>query len=452
MNFKISRIPLVLIILISVGTNTAYVMGEGWKAGFAKSVITPEEFMFMSGYGSRDKPANGKILDVYVRVSVLEDEAGTEGVFIALDLISVPKKMAVALTTAINEKYGIPRASVILNSSHTHSAPALDDRLSYIYKYPDPDAAWKQIYEYQAWLNKTVLETVDRAVKDKKSALVESGQGTCRFAVNRRPPIGEGPYDHDVPVLKISSTDGQKVRGLIYGYACHCTVLSLFQWSGDYAGFSSKYLEEMYPGSVALFFAGCGADQNPLPRRTVELAKKYGHMLAVSVDDVVNQKMKKVEPTLATRFTEIDLAFDKLPPVEQFEAEAKGKNFHKRMRAINILKEVKVLGHVPTSRPYPVQVWNLGNDINWITLGGEVVVDYAIRLKKELGKEKTWVAGYSNDGLAYIPSERVLKEGGYEGAGAMVYYQQPTKWKAGLEDQIVDAVHKLVNSITEQKK
>ena len=91
--------------------------------------------------------------------------------------------------------------------------------------------------------------------------------------------------------------------------------------------------------------------------------------------------------------------------------------------------------------PYPVQVWRLGPELTWVALGGEVMVDYSLRLKKELGLGKTWVAGYSNDVMAYIPSLRVLKEGGYEGGGAMVYYGLPSPWAPRVEEDIVTAVH-----------
>ena len=94
----------------------------------------------------------------------------------------------------------------------------------------------------------------------------------------------------------------------------------------------------------------------------------------------------------------------------------------------------------PTTYPYPVQVWRLGTGLRLVTLGGEVVVDYALRLKQVLGPERTWVAGYSNDVMAYIPSRRVLKEGGYEGGASMVYYGLPTVWAPQLEDDIVREV------------
>ena len=58
-----------------------------------------------------------------------------------------------------------------------------------------------------------------------------------------------------------------KLKAALFGYACHCTVLSFRQWLGDYAGFAHMELDKRHPGCVALFWAGCRCDQNPLPRR-----------------------------------------------------------------------------------------------------------------------------------------------------------------------------------------
>jgi putative membrane-bound dehydrogenase-like protein len=74
-------------------------------------------------------------------------------------------------------------------------------------------------------------------------------------------------------------------------------------------------------------------------------------------------------------------------------------------------------------------------------MGGEVVVDYQIRLEKELSQfENVWVAGYVDDVFAYVASERVRGEGGYEVDGSMLYYGQPGRWESGSEDKIVDRV------------
>ena len=100
--------------------------------------------------------------------------------------------------------------------------------------------------------------------------------------------------------------------------------------------------------------------------------------------------------------------------------------------------------------PYPVQVWRLGGQL-LITLGGEPVVDYALKFKQEFGAQ-TWVAGYCNDVMTYIPSARVLKEGGYEGGGAMIPYGMPAlRWGDDVEDLITAAVRRLVRRVGSSK-
>ena len=111
-------------------------------------------------------------------------------------------------------------------------------------------------------------------------------------------------------------------------------------------------------------------------------------------------------------------------------------------------------------RHYPVQAWRLGNRLVWVALGGEVVVDYSHRLKNEIGaairepgtEKSVWVTAYANDVMAYIPSERVLSEGGYEGDTSMIAYGQPAKWAPGLEDKIVKKVKELAQSRARSKR
>src|SRR5205823_12312191 len=116
----------------------------------------------------------------------------------------------------------------------------------------------------------------------------------------------KGPPDHGVPVLAARTADG-KLEGVIFGYACHATVLSYLKWCGDYPGFAAAELEKAHPGAVALFVAGCGADQNPLPRRTVALARGYGKQLADAVNAVLAKPMTSVAPEFAAVYREIDL-------------------------------------------------------------------------------------------------------------------------------------------------
>jgi hypothetical protein len=194
-----------------------------------------------------------------------------------------------------------------------------------------------------------------------------------------------------------------------------------------------------------MFFAGCGADQNPLPRRTVEAAQGYGRRLAESVEGVLGGVMRPVPPVLSTSYAEIPLPLAELPSRETIAQDTQSDNPYIASRAKMLLARLETAQSLPASYPYPVECWKLDDEVQWVFLGGEVVVDYALRLKSELRGARTWCAGYSNDVMAYIPSRRVLTEGGYEGASSMIYYGLPTVWAPELEDAIVSEVKRQVS-------
>jgi hypothetical protein len=206
-------------------------------------------------------------------------------------------------------------------------------------------------------------------------------------------------------------------------------------------------LERDYPGATALFWAGCGGDQNPVPRRDEALAVQYGYELAAAVKCVLEEELQPVAPVLQTAYQEIDLPLGPLPERESLEADAHDTNPYVASRAKLLLSQMDAGHPLSATYPYPIASWQLGDQIEWIFLGGEVVVDFALRLKDELKGVHTWVAAYANDVMAYIPSRRVLSEGGYEGGGAMVYYGLPTHWAPDVERLIIEgAKQQLVTS------
>ncbi len=425
----------------------------GWKAGAASVRITPEKPMWMSGYAGRDKPAEGTLHDLWTKALALEDEQGKRFVLITMDLVGIPRDLSVEVCQALGKKHKLPREAIVLSVSHTHTGPVIRGNLDMMYGL---DAKQTQaIIEYRDKLKSNLLAVADDAFKALAPAKLAWGNGTATFAVNRRtnkeadvPKLKEagelkGPVDHQVPVLRVTDGD-DKVKAIVFGYACHATVLSFYEWSGDYPGFAQLALEKAHPGATALFWAGCGGDQNPLPRRKVALAEKYGQMLADGVETVLKTKMKPIEGKLSASYAEVDLPFGDLPSREKIVEDSLSKDKYIAARAKALLEEIKAKGSLRGVYPYPVQVWKLGEGPALVTLGGEVVVDYALRLKKELGAETTWVMGYANDVMAYIPSLRVLKEGGYEGAGAMIYYGLPTVWGMKVEEIIVKAAHEQV--------
>ena len=79
-------------------------------------------------------------------------------------------------------------------------------------------------------------------------------------------------------------------------------------------------------------------------------------------------------------------------------------------------------------------------------LAGEVCVDYSLRLKEALGRDSLWINAYSNDFGCYIPSERLVKEGGYGGGSEIPYFALPTTLRSGLEDVICAEVQRQVQN------
>jgi putative membrane-bound dehydrogenase-like protein len=423
-----------------------------WKAGAAKLAITPQQNMWMSGYGSRNKPSEGKLTDLWAKALVIEDPRGERAVMVTLDLVGIDRDLMLDVQRQLHEKHKLEPRQISLCTSHTHCGPVVGGNLESMYFLDETQQ--KLVDDYTGKLKRAIVAVVDAAFNKLAPAELAWGNGQTDFAVNRRnnkeaevPAIrqrGEalkGPVDHDVPVLKVTGADG-KLKAVAFGYACHATVLGFFQWCADYPGFAQSALEKAHPGAVALFWAGCGADQNPLPRRTVELAQKYGQQLAEAVERVLVGEMKPIAGSLATTYQEIDLPLDKLPSRADLVRDTMDSNRYVARRAKLLLQAIENGKPLSPTYPYPVQTWRLGPELKWVTLGGEVVVDYSLRIKNELGQENTWVAGYTNDVMAYIASLRVLKEGGYEGGGAMVYYGLPTVWAPEVEEVILQEVHR----------
>ncbi len=445
-----SKVSALLFVFAAIAT--AHAVAKGWKAGVAKIDITPQRPLWLAGYAARTKPSEGVLLPLAAKALALEDQAGRRAVLVTSDLLGFPRTVADRIADGVQKQYQIPRDRLLLNSSHTHCGPVLDNSLRVAYDMTEEQ--WSDVRAYTAELEAKIIRVIGAALKDLRPARLEFARGQTDFAANRRLKtennyvIGvnpAGPVNHEVPILRVVGKDG-KVRALVFGYACHNTTLTgdFYQFNGDYAGFAQARLEERHPNTVALFVEGCGADANPAPRGTVELARKHGETLADAVERVSTHSFRRIRGALNSAWGEVPLAFSSPPSREEFEKRLEEKNVYLQRHARLMLSILDREGKLRAEYSYPVEVWRFGNDLTLIALAGEVVVDYDLRLKKELGADKLWVAGYSNDVFAYIPSLRVLQEGGYEASGAMIYYGQPGPFAPSVEETIINKVHELV--------
>ncbi len=392
-----------------------------WRAGTAVAKVTPQKLLWMAGYAARKKPAEGKVQDLFAKALALEDAEGNGLVFVTLDLIGVPQQLRHAVAERVEKEFKLPPSRLILNASHTHSGPSL--RTAPLTEADKDNPRARDAWEYTQNLQDDIVRIIGVALASVQPARLTWNRARCGFAMNRRAdytlpkdhpnagkaPNPDGPVDHEVPTLRIEAPDGT-LKAALFGYACHNTSLGFYNWCGDYAGFAQEYLQEHRSDFTALFLMGCGGDQNPYPRRTdvvpgvtdLELAMQHGRALSNAVEVALSANPRPVRGPIRAAYEEVKLSY------------------------------------ADNKRPdhdYPVQVIRLGDDLTFIALGSEVVVDYSLRFKRELaGKAGVWVAGYSNDYTGYIPSLRVLKEGGYEAAAG---------WAEDVEERIANKVHEL---------
>jgi putative heme-binding domain-containing protein len=438
-----------LVFLVS----TVVATGATLKAGVGRADITPAGPIWLSGYAARTHPSDGALHKLWAKALAIESGPGERVVIVSTDVVGIPRAVADDVAARVERQYGIRRAQILLNASHTHTGPVVWSNLNNLTVFPPEEQA--KLVVYARKFADDIVAAVGEAVRDLAPATVEYGSGTAGFAANRRVASANGykigvnpggPTDRTVPVLKITGVDG-KVRAVLFGYACHNTTLTgeVYQLSGDYAGFAAAEIEAKHPGSTALFLMLCGADQNPNPRGTIELGRKWGGELASEVDRVISAKMTALEGPVRPAFRVVALQLATRARAD-FETELKAPLAAQARRGRMMLDALDT--HATIDRiEYPVQAVRFGHGLTLVALGGEVVIDYALRIAKEYAGEPLIVAGYSNDVMAYIPSARVLREGGYEADDSMIYYGQQGPFADDVEERVIGGVHRVMEEV-----
>jgi hypothetical protein len=425
---------------------------SGWSAGVARVMVTPNEPIFMKGYGSRTRPSEGVGQDLFVKALALRDETNAISVLVTSDLHSYTRRMSDTIADAVAKRHGISRERLILNGSHTHSGPAVTAE-PVLRPAEDINAEQEAVIRrYTARLLDQVIDLIGRAVADLQPADVAFAQGSAAIGVNRR-RLRDGTrhlpglVDQDVPVLSVRRPDGD-LRAVVFGYACHATAAPAdYQIGADWPGYAQTAIESEFAGATAMFLNGCGADCDPAPRSTLAAPKMHGDVMAAAVGQVLRRQMRRLAGPLAAAFDYVDIPFQTPPTREALDEVLKTATGMRARHAKQLLAMLDREGRIYDRYPYPVQVWRFGSGQTLIALGGEVVVDYSLRFKTEYGWDTTWVAGYSNDVMGYIASYRVLKEGGYEGGGAMVNYGRPGPLGDAVEEVIAGKVRELVSRV-----
>jgi hypothetical protein len=443
-----------------VGSLGAAEPATGWKAGAARVDTTPSAPVRMAGYASRTSPSQGVSHPLFAKALALADASGHRIVLITGDLIAFRRDFSNRVADQLKDRHGLAREDVILCASHCHSGPTPADPAD-----GRPREGFENNVAYTRDLEKKLVDLVGEALDRMEPASLSYGIGRAHFALNRREPTPKGirlgknpagPTDESVPILQVKNAGG-KPLAVVFGYACHNTTLrpDMMKIDPDFAGYAQDRVEADNPGAVALFVTGCAGDADPHPFGKVEMAREHGEELGEAVKFVLDHPswLSSVSGPLRSAYTETTLHFGGPTDRASYEKLLNDPNTGRKRHAQQMIEAIDQGKPIRTEYPhYSVHAFALGDQVTMVALSGEVVVDYAIRLQKELGGEgrTLWVAAYANDVLGYIPSVRVLKEGGYEGGEAFYGSTWPVPFADDVESIVVSAAHDVVKKVREK--
>jgi neutral ceramidase len=430
------------------------------EVGFATRDVTPELPIRMAGYASRSKPADKVEHPLLVQAMALKNPGGERFVFVALDNCEVSAAFNAPMLKQFQEKYGLNPGEVMIVSSHTHSAPILEQTLVPMYNLPEAEE--QQVKKYSAFLRAKIVEVVGAALLNCRPALLEHAVGRATFAMNRRVYRGDrvnfgenpdAPVDWDVPVLKVMDPKPTNdiPRAILFGYTCHATSIAggegFYTVTGEYMAYARQHIEAVYPGVTAMFLTGMGADSNPSPRGHILESKRHGLELAGAVAGILSRPMRPVRGDFKFAYDEVELPFVGAPTAEQLDKDAQDKDLYIRQRA-NLYKKLLSDGKpLPTSIKLPVAALRIGNDLTFVAMAGEVVVDFSRQFKRMLAADHPWTIGYAYEVPCYIPSVRILKEGGYEADSSLIYYGFYGPFKMDVEHLLVNRISEMVRTL-----
>lgn len=405
--------------------------------GTSKVEITPLEPVLLHGYAGRKHELTKEVAHpLYARGIAIGTEAEEPAVMLTFDNLGITTEIHKEVAAALEKSHKLPRARLTITASHTHSAPIIKDIAENIASRDFTPRERAAIDDYTKFLTEKLIAAARQALDSRKPASLARGAGVLKFAVNRR---GGKVVDHSLPLLVAADEHGKPVA-VVTNYACHCVSGgSGAQIHGDWSGYAAAGIEADLPGVTALVVIGCGADQNPREMGGLQASQRQGRQLADEINRLLATPLLPVNGKLTAKFAEIPLPLQKVPERDYWAGREKlgGINgYFARKNIARLDRGEKLIGELN----YPVQTWAFGEDLALVFLGGEVVVDYSLLIKKKYDPGRLWVTAYANDNPGYIPSERILKEGGYEGGGALIWYDKPAPLATGVEKLILDEV------------
>ncbi|WP_127585831.1 hypothetical protein [Paenibacillus koleovorans] len=418
------------------------------KFALAKARITPEQPVFLAGFGGRKTKREGVLDDIYAKTALLQ-EGNMTLLVVTLDALGGDRSFMTGIRAALKEAFGLNAEQILVNFSHTHFSMYLTGeeptgrRGGYSmgqdhWPERDLDVDYSEDIEYYRRLRDQLVALAAECYAKLEVGTLQAVQGTTAANISRRLTTAEGVgmrpnakerIDRDLSVLQLTDRSGM-MRGLLFSFACHPTSMSANQISADFVGEACTRLEAMHPGCTALFLQGCAGDIKPSAGVNGDSFRSLSEMEMREAGDTVAEEVNAVLASLpnptqpaANRgghwqaaLRDVRLFTERwgAAELEAIIADTQRNTAYRRRAASRALKALQE-GRVKREVPHIVQLWRFGEAATLVALEGEVPSDYALRIKSLFPDlAPVIVLGYSNGVSTYIPTERILREGGYE--------------------------------------
>ncbi len=420
------------------------------KIGVCKQCISTTLPVHLTGFGNPNRKFTGVHDDIYAAALVLEEQ-GKQVAIVTADVLGFDRKRLQYIRRLIAERTNLAEDAILFNASHTHSAPqVLIDCNEGIGGY---------LAEYAEQFYQTIAEIVCKAAADLEEGELYRSEAECYgIGVNRRRVIDgtyrfaafeDGVRNDEVSVLK--AVCNNKVKAVLFQYTCHPSTTGFDEISADYPGVARAAVEQQYPGAAAMFLQGCCGnirirtvkeDQIAFRSGTYEDVQFFGSKLANTVLNVLKEKMSPVEGPFGCRIDHFNVPLQPKKPLKEYQKMLEeGKlSYHEQMAVEYYVKYYDVL---PDQIPYSIQRMDLGDDLTFFALEGEVCVEYDHYMKHLLPGRHVVTAGYSNGMPGYICTADMYPYGGYEPDGSTTCYLLPNAFDPSIEQVIEEHAKRL---------
>ena len=412
-------------------------------AGVARADVTPPVGIMMAGYASRTTPAVGIYDDLVATALYLEQDGVCVGI-VSLDLIQLPAAEVAEVRSCCEALAGIPGANVFVASSHTHGGPVAG-----------PGAAGGLRAAYAETVRWKVAGALAEARRNAGPARLGHARKEALVAGNRRErtPKGvilgynpDGPMPRATDVLRLDRAETGEPLAILFHYACHGTTLGgdNYLLTADYMGFARRAIEREFPGTRAMFLAGCGGDQNPYPRGTFAQAERHGRSLGAAVIQAELDIQETRDPgRLAVVPHPAALPLADLPSPERAQADlaaaeaavaaergaaeerarAAGAAFDPEkavswttgMRLKSAQERLAAIERGETDLKVPIEVQAVAlGEIGLVSLPAEVFFEIGEEIRRQSPFAITLPVSYANGAIGYVPTQAEVPAGGYE--------------------------------------